>query len=76
MLFRTVHWDEHVDERSALPNDLIPNVTGQVALDEMKPRIYPVASFPDPSVAAVSQRLLHKHSTEFPGELILMQVSL
>ncbi|KAG1671927.1 Protein SSUH2 [Nymphon striatum] len=69
----SVHLDDHVVERTALPDRLIKTVSGQVALEEEQPRVWPVNHFPDSSINKASSDLVTKHVNNYPAERILMQ---
>ncbi len=71
---RQNHLDDHIVERTALPNELIRNVQGQLAFEEENPRVWPINHFPDQSINSASSSLVQKHSNKFPTERILMQV--
>ncbi|XP_052778442.1 protein SSUH2 homolog [Mya arenaria] len=67
------HIDDHVVERTELPNDLIKKVTGHVAFNETQFRVWPINHFPDADVNTASNQLVNKHATAFGMEKILMQ---
>ncbi|KAG1671925.1 Protein SSUH2 [Nymphon striatum] len=69
----SVHLDDHVVERTALPDKLIKTVSGQVALEEEQPRVWPVNHFPDSSINEASSDLVTKHINKYSAERILMQ---
>ncbi|XP_071476024.1 protein SSUH2 homolog isoform X1 [Diadema antillarum] len=73
----TVDWTNHMNdsivERTALPDELIRDVTGQVAFKEEQPRVFPVNHFPDQSINQASNTLVQQHSTAFQLERILQQ---
>ena len=75
----TVSWktrkNDHVVERTALPDELIRGAQGQEAFKDQRPRVAPVTTFPDQAVNDASRRIVDAHSTSFPTERILMQVS-
>lgn len=70
----TTHKNDHVVERTALPDQLICGAQGQQAFKDQRPRVTPVTTFPDQAVNAASQQLIHSHSISFRNERVLMQV--
>ena len=70
----TTHKNDHVVERTALPDQLIRGAQGQQAFRDQRPRVIPVMTFPDQAVNEASQQLVHSHSISFRNERILMQV--
>ena len=66
--------EEYVSDRSEVPEDMIKEVTGNVAFDERYPRVYPLTNFPDFAISEASKNLINKHLTAFPMERILEQV--
>lgn len=70
------HKNDHVVERTALPDELIRGAQGQEAFKDQRPRVTPVTTFPDQAVNDASRRLVDAHSTSFPTERILMQVAI
>ncbi|XP_030853629.1 protein SSUH2 homolog isoform X1 [Strongylocentrotus purpuratus] len=73
----TVNWINHMNdnivERTALPDELIRNVTGQVAFKEENARIWPINHFPDQAINQASRELVQQHSGAFQQERILQQ---
>ncbi|XP_060604366.1 protein SSUH2 homolog isoform X2 [Ruditapes philippinarum] len=69
----TNHLQDHIVERTALPDHLIRNVQGQVAFQEQQLRVWAINHFPDAEINTASQRLVAQHATAFPTERILMQ---
>lgn len=69
----TNHLQDHIVERTALPDHLIRSVTGQTAFKEEQPRVWPINHFPDAEINNASQRLVNQHAHAFPTERILMQ---
>ena len=70
------HKNDHIVERTALPDHLIRGAQGQEAFKDQRPRVAPVTTFPEQSVNDASQRLVSTHSAAFPNERILMQVAI
>ncbi|XP_052285249.1 protein SSUH2 homolog [Dreissena polymorpha] len=69
----TNHIEDHIVERTMLPDHLIRTVSGQVAFSETQPRVWPVNHFPDGEINNASNRLVAQHASAFPSERILMQ---
>ena len=70
----TTHKNDHIVERTALPDQLIRGAQGQQAFSDQRPRVIPVMTFPDRSVNEASQQLILSHSISFRNKRILMQV--
>jgi hypothetical protein len=70
----TTHKNDHVVERTALPDQLIRGAQGQLAFSDQRQRVIPVMTFPDRAVNDASQLLIRSHSISFRNERILMQV--
>ena len=70
----TTHKNDHIVERTALPDQLIRGAQGQQAFSDQRPRVIPVMTFPDRSVNEASQQLILSHSISFRNKMILMQV--
>lgn len=69
----TNHLQDHIVERTALPDHLIRNVQGKVAFQEQQPRVWPINHFPDAEINSASQRIVNQHASAFPCEKLLMQ---
>ncbi|XP_041347179.1 protein SSUH2 homolog isoform X2 [Gigantopelta aegis] len=69
----TNHADDHVVERTALPDELIRGVSGQVSFEESQIKVWPINHFPDAEVNQASNRLITQHNSSFRNERILMQ---
>uniref|UniRef100_A0A2C9JZJ8 Uncharacterized protein n=1 Tax=Biomphalaria glabrata TaxID=6526 RepID=A0A2C9JZJ8_BIOGL len=67
------HLEDHIVERTALPDELIRTVSGEVAFEETYPRVWPINHFPESEINAASNTLVSKHKSAFPTERILMQ---
>ncbi|XP_046369543.2 protein SSUH2 homolog [Haliotis rufescens] len=67
------HVNDHIVERTELPDHLIREVTGHQAFQETAPRVFPVNHFPDQEINAASKRIVGSHAGAFPTERILMQ---
>ncbi|GAB6033646.1 Protein ssuh2 [Chamberlinius hualienensis] len=73
----TVTWrnnvEDHIVERTNLPEELIKGVSGQVAFEEQLPRVWPINHFPDNTINMASSQLVQKHATSYQNQKILMQ---
>ncbi|XP_005089285.1 protein SSUH2 homolog [Aplysia californica] len=69
----TNHVEDHIVERTALPDELIRGVSGQMAFEETQPRVWPINHFPEQEINSASNNLVHQHSSKFPSERMLMQ---
>ncbi|XP_041350409.1 protein SSUH2 homolog [Gigantopelta aegis] len=69
----TNHIDDHVVERTELPDELICDVSGQVTFEESQIKVWPLKHFPEAEVNQASNRLITEHSNSFKDERILMQ---
>lgn len=69
----TNHLQDHIVERTALPDHLVRSVSGQVAFEEQQRRVWPINHFPDAEINTASQRLVNQHASAFPSEKLLMQ---
>ncbi|ELU17182.1 hypothetical protein CAPTEDRAFT_73168, partial [Capitella teleta] len=67
------HVEDYVEEKTALPNELIKSVTGKTVLEEQYPLVWPVTNFPDPAINQASNTIVQKHRTAFASERILHQ---
>ncbi|XP_019618474.1 PREDICTED: protein SSUH2 homolog isoform X1 [Branchiostoma belcheri] len=67
------HVEDHIVERTALPDELIRGVSGQVAFKEEYPRVWPINHFPEAEINNASQNLVQRHSTAYPTERLIMQ---
>lgn len=67
------HIDNHVTERTDLPDQLILGSQGTEIFTQELPRVYPVTAFHDQDVNNGSQRLVEAHSRNWPTKRILMQ---
>ncbi|XP_077983139.1 protein SSUH2 homolog [Glandiceps talaboti] len=68
-----IHHDDHIVERTALPDHLIREVQGETVFNQEQPRLWPVAHFPDQNINDASNNLIQRHHTSFRMERILMQ---
>ncbi|KAH3785681.1 hypothetical protein DPMN_163775, partial [Dreissena polymorpha] len=57
----TNHLQDHIVERTMLPDHLIRTVSGQVAFSETQPQVWPVNHFPDSDINNASNRLVAQH---------------
>lgn len=69
----TNHVQDHIVERTALPDHLIRNVQGHIAFQEQQHRVWPINHFSDAEINNASQRIVNQHAGAFPTEKILMQ---
>ncbi|KAL9959449.1 hypothetical protein ACROYT_G032774 [Oculina patagonica] len=67
------HIDNHVTERTDLPDHLIVGSQGTDIFTQELPRVYPITAFHDHDVNGGSQRLVDAHSRNWPSKRILMQ---
>nr|XP_058949494.1 protein SSUH2 homolog [Pocillopora verrucosa] len=67
------HIDNHVTERTDLPDQLILGSQGTEIFTQELPRVYPITAFHDEDVNNGSQRLVEAHSRNWPTKRILMQ---
>lgn len=67
------HIDNHVTERTDLPDHLIVGSQGTEIFTQEFPRVYPITTFHDPDVNRGSQALVDAHSRNWPTKRILMQ---
>lgn len=65
------HVNDHIVERTPLPDHLIRNVSGQIAFEESNQRVWPINHFHEREINEASMRLIQNH--QFPTERILMQ---
>lgn len=66
------HKDDFIVEHSNMPDELIRDVTGDIAFEEQYPRVWPVNHF-QPNINEASNQLIQKHSQAFQLERILQQ---
>jgi len=64
---------EHISTKLNIPENLIRNVSGQVAFEEEFPKVEPVTAFKEETIKMASAQLVSSHSTKFPEEKILRQ---
>ncbi|XP_077870107.1 protein SSUH2 homolog [Saccoglossus kowalevskii] len=68
-----VHHDDHVVDRSSLPNELIRTVSGETVFKQELPRVCPINHFPDVDINEASKDLVQRHLTGFQAERMIMQ---
>ncbi|XP_070559145.1 protein SSUH2 homolog isoform X2 [Ptychodera flava] len=68
-----VHHDDHIVERTALPDTLIRGVSGETVFNQQHPRVMPITHFPDNNINQASHTLIQRHNTAYAMERILMQ---
>ena len=73
----TVRWtnyrQDHVLERTALPNDLIQYAGGEVPFTETELRVWPVNHCPEMEINMVSSQLVLQSHVMYPTHKTLMQ---
>ncbi|XP_068759204.1 protein SSUH2 homolog isoform X2 [Montipora capricornis] len=67
------HEDDHVTERTDLPDHLILASQGTDVFAQELPRVHPITMFHDQDVNAGSQALVEAHSRNWPTKRIVMQ---
>lgn len=65
------HVNDHIVERTPLPDHLIRNVSGQIAFEESNQKVWPINHFHEREINEASMRLIQNHL--FPTERVLMQ---
>ena len=68
-----VNTSEHIVEKLDIPDELIRDVSGQVAFEEEQPKVFPVDAFKDEVIEMASAQLVASHASKFPDEKILRQ---
>ena len=70
-----VHTAEHIVEHLDLPQELVRDVSGQVAFEEESPRVKPVEAFGDAEkgIKEASTRLVTDHLNSFADQKVLRQ---
>ena len=64
---------EYITENIQIPEDLIRDVSGQVAFEEEKTKVFPVEAFKDEVIRKASAQLVSSHGAKFIDEKILRQ---
>ena len=64
---------EHISTKLNIPENLIRNVSGQVAFEEDFPKVVPVTAFKEETIKMASAQLVASHASKFPEEKILRQ---
>ena len=64
---------EHISTKLNIPENLIRNVSGQVAFEEEFPKVVPVTAFKEETIKMASAQLVASHASKFPEEKILRQ---
>lgn len=72
--YRKVNTSEHIVRKGGLPEELVKEVSGQVAFEEEGPRIFPLSQFPDNTINLASAQLVNSHKNKFVDERIYGQV--
>ena len=68
-----VNTSEHITEKLDIPDDLIRDVSGQVAFEEEHDRVWPVIPVNNEPIKMASAQLVSSHASKFPEEKILRQ---
>ncbi|XP_042864430.1 protein SSUH2 homolog isoform X3 [Penaeus japonicus] len=68
-----VNTSEHIVRKGGLPEELVKEVSGQVAFEEEGPRIFPLSQFPDNTINLASAQLVNSHKNKFVDERIYGQ---
>jgi hypothetical protein len=74
VILRKVNTAEHIVRKGGLPEELVKEVSGQVAFEEEGPRIVPLTQFPDSTINMASAQLVNNHKNAFYDEKIIAQV--
>ncbi|XP_037078373.1 protein SSUH2 homolog isoform X2 [Pollicipes pollicipes] len=73
----TISWkvntSEHIVQRSSLPEELIREVSGQVAVEEEAPAVAPLSHYPDAAINMASAQLMLEHADKFSEQRVLAQ---
>ena len=64
---------EYITENLQIPDELIRDVSGQVAFEEEQNKVCPVEAFQDELIRHASSKLVASHGAKFPDERILRQ---
>jgi len=68
-----VNTAEHIVEKLNIPEDLIRDVSGQVAFEEEHPKVCPVDAFKDEVIKMASAQLVASHAANYLDQRILRQ---
>ena len=74
LCFRKVNTSEHIVRKGDIPEELIKEVSGQVAFEEEGNKVYPLSQFPDGTINIASAQLVNNHRNTFIEEKIVAQV--
>ncbi|XP_061187105.1 protein SSUH2 homolog [Saccostrea echinata] len=69
----TNHLSDYVFQQSALPDDLVKNVSGMLMFEEDLDQVYPLTAYPIPEINNNSIRIVNEHKNAFPTERIFRQ---
>ena len=61
-------------QHSRLPEELIREVSGQVAVEEESPAVAPLTHYPDAAINLASTQLILEHQHKFCDQRVLAQV--
>ena len=68
-----INTSEFITEKIQIPDELIRDVSGQVAFEEECSKVYPVDAFKEEVIKMASAQLVASHAFKFPVENILRQ---
>ncbi len=68
-----VNTAEHIVEKLDMPEDLIREVSGQVAFEEENDKVFPVDAFNDEVIKMASSQLVTGHAANYLDQKILRQ---
>ena len=68
-----INTSEHITDKLDIPDDLIRDVSGQVAFEEEKLMVGGVETVDDDVIKMASAQLVASHASKFPEEKILRQ---
>lgn len=69
----TNHLEDHISDVTKLPKELVREVSGHVAFEELQSRVWPITHFPDRAINEASLRLVNFHTSAFPMEKTIQQ---
>ncbi|KAK3585813.1 hypothetical protein CHS0354_038330 [Potamilus streckersoni] len=67
------HKDDHILERSDLPDELVRQVGGKLIFEQVLPMVPPIVAYPVKEINDNSIRLVNKHRGAWPNERCLSQ---
>ena len=72
-IYWRVNTSEYLVGGFDIHEDFIRDVSGQVAFEEERPKVFPVDAFKDEVIKMASAQLVASHASKFPDEKILRQ---